>query len=103
MPKFIKDFHKKYWKANWLTQKIDNKAFTINIDAARKVILKAFDSAFEKGKNIGLEETLEFENDEGIGRIYAFRDKIIHASYFAKIEKIIEDDINENTRLKMDI
>lgn len=98
-----REFHEKILKSYLIDSKVENKTFAINVDVAKEVIQKAFDSAFEKRNNIGLEEAFEFENDNGIGTLYAYKDNIIHLSYFTKIENCFEDEINENIGLKTDI
>jgi len=90
-------------KSYLIDSKVENKTFTINTDAAKNVIDKAFDSAFEKRCNIGLEEAFEFENDEGLGTLYTYKDKIVHLSYFTKLENNFEDEINDDIGLKSDI
>ena len=98
-----KEFHEKILKSYLIDSKIENKTFTINVEAARAVINNALDSTFEEKKNNGIEEAFEFENDEGIGTLYSYKDKIIHLSYFKKLEDIIEDEINEDISLETDI
>ena len=98
-----KEFHEKILKSYLIDSKIENKTFTINTDAAETVIRKALHSTFEKKQNNGVEEAFEFENDEGLGTLYTYKDQIIHLSYFKKLEDIIEDEINEDIALKTDI
>ena len=98
-----KEFHEKILKSYIIDSEIDNKTFTINIDAAKDVIKNAFDSIFEKREKIGLEEAFEFENDDGIGTLCTYKDKIIHLSYFTKIENSFEDEINKDISLKTNI
>ncbi len=98
-----KEFHEKILKSYLIDSKIENKTFTINTDAARTVINNALNSTFEKKKNNGVEEAFEFENDEGLGTLYTYKDQIIHLSYFKKLDDIIEDEINEDIQLKTDI
>lgn len=98
-----KEFHEKILKSYLIDSKIENKTFTINTDAAQTVINNALNSTFEKKKNNGVEEAFEFENDEGLGTLYTYKDQIIHLSYFKKLDDIIEDEINEDIQLKTDI
>ena len=98
-----KEFHEKILKSYLIDSKVENKTFAINADAAKSVIDKALDSTFEKRGNIGLEKAFEFENDEGIGTLYEYKDNIVHLSYFTKLENIIEDEINDDISLKSDI
>lgn len=98
-----KEFHEKILKSYLIDSKIENKTFTINVDAARVVINNALNSTFEEKKNNGVEEAFEFENDEGIGTLYTFKDHIIHLSYFKKLDDMIVDEINEDISLETDI
>ena len=99
-----REYHEKILKSYLIDSKIENKTFTINVDAARAVIDNALDSKFERKKNNGVEEAFEFENDDGLGRLYTYKDQIIHLSYFTKLEDIIEDEINnENIPLETDV
>ena len=101
---FYREYHEKILKSYLIDSKIENKTFTINVDAARAVIDNALDSKFERKKNNGIEEAFEFENDDGLGRLYTYKDQIIHLSYFTKLEDIIEDEINnENIPLETDV
>ena len=98
-----KEFHEKILKSYLIDSKIENKTFTINVDGAKEVIRKAFDSTFEKRKKIGVEETFEFENNDGIGTVCTYQEHIVHMSYFKKIEYVNEEEINENISLKTNI
>ena len=102
-PEIYREFHEKILKSYLIDSKVENKTFAINVDVAKDIIQKAFDSTFDKRDNIGLEEAFEFENDEGIGTLYSYKDKIIHLSYFTKLENIFEDEINNNIGLESDI
>ena len=55
-----------------------------------------------------IREKLDFEfvmvsNQDGLGTLYAYNDKIIHWSYFKKMEEIMDDEIIKNTALESDI
>ncbi|WP_462315016.1 ARPP-1 family domain-containing protein [Methanobrevibacter sp.] len=102
-PEIYREFHEKILKSYLIDSKIDDKTFAVNIDAARDVIQKAFATTFEKRDNIGLEEAFEFENDDGIGTLYSFKENIIHLSYFTKMENTFDDEFNEDISLKTDI
>lgn len=52
---------------------------------------------------MGLEKPYDFENPEGLGKLYLYENQIIHLSYFNKAEEIINDDVYEDIRLKTDI
>lgn len=98
-----KAFHEKILKSYLIDTKIENKTFTINIDAAREVISNTFNSTFEKRENYGLEESFEFENQEGLGKLYTFENEIVHLSYFKKMEDEVNDELQENIPLETDI
>ena len=102
-PEIYKEFHEKILKSYLIDSKIENETFTINVDAAKGVIQNALNSTFEKRDNIGLEEAFEFENDDGLGRLYSYKDKIVHLSYFTKLKIKFEDEINDDISLKSDI
>lgn len=102
-PEIYKEFHEKILKSYLIDSKIENKTFAINVDAARAVINNAFDSTFERKQNNGVEEAFEFENDEGLGTLYTYKDQIIHLSYFKKLEDIIVEEINEKIPLETDV
>ena len=74
---------------------INDSVFTINTDEAKGLISDALDSEFNAGKSNGMEEVLEFENSEGLGKIYTYQDEMIHMSYFKNAsEKIAINDKN---------
>jgi hypothetical protein len=102
-PEIYKEFHEKILKSYLIDSKVENETFTINVDAAKGVIQNALNSTFEKRDNIGLEEAFEFENDDGLGRLYSYKDKIVHLSYFTKLKINFEDEINDDISLKSDI
>ena len=98
-----REFHEKILKSYLIDSKIKNSQFTINIEAAREVIDNAYDSSFEKKKSNGIESAYAFENDEGLGTLYLFKDKIVHWSYFKKDEEKISDEIIEYIPLETDV
>lgn len=102
-PEIYKEFHEKILKSYIIDSKINNQTFTINIDAVREIINNAYKSSFEKIENSGLEEAYEFENQEGLGTLYLFKNHVIHWSFFKKIEDHIENEIGGNLKLKTDI
>lgn len=79
-----KDFHKKVLKSYLIDAKIENTTFTVNVDKARSTIQNAIDSTFNIKETPTLEESYDFENDEGLGTLYIYEDEIIHWSYFKK-------------------
>lgn len=102
-PEIYREFHEKILKSYLIDSKVENKTFAINIDAAREAVMNAFNSTFEKRENIGLEEAFEFENDDGIGTLYKYNEKIIHLSYFTKLEKGFDDETNAGVGLETDV
>ena len=98
-----KEFHEKILKSYLIDSKIENKTFTINIDAVKAVINDALNTTFEKKQNHGVEQAFEFENDAGLGTLYTYQNQIIHLSYFKKLEDIVDDEINEDIPLETDV
>ncbi len=98
-----KEFHKKILKSYLIDAEFNENLFAIDIDAANYVINNACNSSFTKKEKQGLEDSYIFENHEGLGTIYLFKDNVIHWSYFKKIEESIDDEIIEDTTLKSDI
>ena len=101
-PEIYREFHKKILKSYIIDSKIEKHTFAVNVDEAKDIISKTFTSSYEKRENLGLEEIFEFENDDGIGTVYAYQNKIIHMSYFQKLKKEIEDEIDEGISLESD-
>lgn len=100
-PETYRAFHEKILKSYLIDTKIENTTFTVNADAARLVIEDALDCDFEKKESGGLEDAYEFENSDGLGKCYIYREEIMHMSYFKKPdenetsdESDITDDIN---------
>jgi DNA-binding cell septation regulator SpoVG len=102
-PEIYREYHEKILKSYLIDSEIKNMTFTINIDGAKEVIDRAHDSTFQKKSNNGLEERFEFENHEGLGTLYSFKNHILHWSYFKKEEKSDDEDFAEGTTLKSDI
>lgn len=91
-----KEYHEKILKSYLIDININDSVFTINTDEAKSLIAGAIDSEFNTGKNTGLEEVLEFENDKGLGKIYTYQDEIVHMSYFKNAsEEITVDKLNK--------
>ena len=67
----------------------------------RDYIENAIDSEFVEKKSVGLESPYEFKNDNGLGRVYAYKDEIIHLSYFTQIDDLAqhEDEGAEGLRV----
>ena len=102
-PEIYREFHEKILKSYLIDSKMENKTFAINIDSAREVINNALGSTFEKKQNNGLEEAFEFENSDGLGTLCTYQNKILHLSYFKKLEDATMDEPNEDVSLKSDI
>ena len=98
-----KEFHEKILKSYIIDSKIKNNTFAVNVDAAKLVIDNAIHSSFEKKEGNGLEDSFTFENDDGLGTLYLFKNEIIHWSYFKKSEIENNDDIVEDELLKTDV
>lgn len=81
-------YHEKILKSYIIDAEINDNVFTINTDKAKTYIDNAIDSEFVEKKSVGLESSYEFKNDDGIGKVYAYKDEIIHLSYFSQIEDI---------------
>ena len=98
-----RDFHEKIIKSYLIDSKIKNNMFAVNIEAAREVISHAFDCSFEEKSNKGIETAYTFENDDGLGTLYLFKDHIVHWSYFKKDDEKINDELVGNMPLETDI
>ncbi len=86
-PEIYIDFHEKILKSYLIDVKVENKESTINTDEAREVIKNAVNSNFEDKQSNGLEEVFEFENEEGLGKVYIYKDEVLHFSYFKKLKE----------------
>lgn len=102
-PAIYKEFHEKILKSYIIDSKLKNQTFTINVDMAQNIIDSAYESSFEKIDSNGLENAYTFENHEGLGTLYIFKNQIIHWQYFKKIEEKNDDEIIEDILLKTDI
>ncbi|WP_458453790.1 ARPP-1 family domain-containing protein [Methanobrevibacter sp.] len=98
-----REFHEKILKSYLIDNEVKNNAFTINIDSAWQAVNSAYDSSFEKIDATGLENAYGFENNEGLGTLYLFKNTIIHWSYFKKENKNNNDEMVEDTLLKTNI
>ena len=94
-------YHEKILKSYIIDAEINDNVFTINTDEARSYIENAIDSEFVEKKSIGLESPYEFKNDDGLGMVFAYKDEIIHLSYFTQIDDIAqhEDEGAEGLRV----
>lgn len=89
-----KEYHEKILKSYLIDVDINDSVFAINTDEARLLIESALNSDYDTRPGTGLEEIFEFENGEGLGKIYAYQDEIIHMSYFKN--SIETNDLKEN-------
>lgn len=77
-----KEFHGKILKSYLVDTDINDNIFTINTDTAKSLIESAITAEYVNKPSNGLEEVFEFENPEGLGKVYAYQDEVIHMSYF---------------------
>ena len=98
-----KEFHAKILKSYIIDAEINDNLFSINIDAAEHVINNACNSSFTKKENTGIEDSYIYENQDGIGTMCLFKNKVLHWSYFKKVEEKMSDEIIEDTAVQSDI
>ena len=98
-----KEFHEKILKSYLIDAKNENATFTINIDEIKSVLENAISSDFEKKESEGLEDAYEFENESGFGKLYSYKNEIIHWSYFKQIEENNFNQPEEDVELVSDI
>ena len=96
-----KQFHEKIIKSYLIDSKLEDSMFSVNVDEAESVINSTIDSNFELKESVGLEESYEFENDNGLGVISTYKSEIIHWSYFKKSNDSIVDEMNENVGVRI--
>lgn len=96
-----KQFHEKIIKSYLIDSKLENSMFAVNVEEAKSVINSATDSSFELKESIGLEESYEFENDNGLGVISTYKGEIIHWSYFKKSDDSMIDEMNEDVSVRI--
>lgn len=94
------EYHEKILKSYLIDIDIDDSVFTVNTDVAKNLIEEALSVEYAAKKSNGLEEAFEFENSEGLGTAYLYKDELIHMSYFkndTEITKkeVADDDIND--------
>ena len=90
-----REYHEKILKSYLVDAEINNDVFTINTDAAKSLIRSAIESEHADKPSNGLEEVFEFENSEGLGRVYVYQDEIIHMSFFKNEEEYIAESDND--------
>lgn len=94
------EYHEKILKSYLIDIDIDDSVFTVNTDVAKNLIEEALSVEYAAKKSNGLEEAFEFENSEGLGTAYLYKDELIHMSYFKNDTEITkkeaaDDDIND--------
>lgn len=82
-------YHEKILKSYIIDAEITESVFTINTDEAKAYIADAIDSEFSELKSIGLEVPYEFKSENGLGKVYSYKDELIHLSFFSDIEDAI--------------
>ena len=82
-------------KSYIIDAEIKDNHFSVDIDVAKDMLEKVYDSPFTPKENTGLEKAYTFENNEGLGTLYTYKNKIIHWSYFKSDENKIIDEFNE--------
>ena len=70
-----------------------NPVFTVNTAEVEALLLQAMDSSFSEKESKSLENILEFENDYGIGTLYAYENEVVHWSFFKKQELKDEEEV----------
>ncbi len=88
-------YHEKILKSYIIDAEISDSQFSINTDEAKTFIADAIDCKFSPSKSIGLETPYLFKGEEGLGKVYAYKDEIIHLSFFRDIEEINTPDEEE--------
>ena len=94
------EYHEKILKSYLIDTDINDSIFTIDTEVARNLIVEALSVEYASKKSNGLEEAFEFENSNGLGTAYIYKDELLHMSYFkneaetAKKE-VTDDDVTE--------
>lgn len=97
-----KDYHKKILKSYLIDAEITDSVFAVNTDEAKAMLEDAFDGEFKDRKCIGLEKSYDFENEDGIGSAYTYKDEIIHMSYFRHAEQK-QDEVSSDILIDEEI
>ena len=94
------EYHEKILKSYLIDTDINDSIFTIDTEVAKNLIEEALSVEYAAKKSNGLEEAFEFENSNGLGTAYIYKDELLHMSYFkneaetAKKE-VTDDDVTE--------
>jgi hypothetical protein len=95
------EYHEKILKSYLIDIDIDDSVFTVNTDVAKNLIEEALSVEYAAKKSNGLEEAFEFENSEGLGTAYFYKDELIHMSYFKNDTEITKKEVaDELSRLR---
>ena len=97
-----KNFHSKILKSYLIDCNIKQTVSTVDNSVVEDIIQKALNSTFDKKDSKGLEEAYVFDNYDGLGTLYVFKNQIIHWSFFKKDENMINDEIKDNVEIKFD-
>ena len=97
-----KDFHSKILKSYLIDCNIKQTVSTVDNSVVEDIIQKALNSTFDKKDSKGLEDAYVFDNYDGLGTLYIFKNQIIHWSFFKKDENMINDEIKDNVEIKFD-
>ena len=97
-----KDFHSKILKSYLIDCDIKQTVSTVDNSVVEDIIQKALNSTFDKKDSKGLEDAYVFDNYDGLGTLYIFKNQIIHWSFFKKDENMINDEIKDNVEIKFD-
>ena len=97
-----KDFHSKILKSYLIDCNIKQTVSTVDNSVVEDIIQKALNSTFDKKDSKGLEDVYVFDNYDGLGTLYIFKNQIIHWSFFKKDENMINDEIKDNVEIKFD-
>lgn len=96
-----KEFHEKILKSYLIDTEVENNPSTVNIEYAQELIDNLNESEFTKKENEGLEDAYIFENSDGIGTLYQFKNQIIHLSYFKKLDEKSSEEYSNNASVRI--
>ena len=72
-----KDFHSKILKSYLIDCNIKQTVSTVDNSVVEDIIQKALNSTFDKKDSKGLEDVYVFDNYDGLGTLYIFKNHII--------------------------
>ena len=97
-----KDFHSKILKSYLIDCNIKQTVSTVDNSVVEDIIQKALNSTFDKKDSKCLEDVYVFDNYDGLGTLYIFKNQIIHWSFFKKDENMINEEIKDDAEIKFD-